>query len=293
MRTLPYGSVSYIQDPELEQETQEIIAKSAGALWKPDVTGEFLNFYQHWITSTQVNQVQGFDQFKSCTFSLGTTEAFDKFYLKHRHRRLRFFQGEYMYHLAAAERYFTGVAYLEHQPLDKNDVVVVSLPFADTGNQHDQMSDILRQCEQLSVPVMIDAAYFGVCGNVNFDFTSPAIETVVFSLSKSFPLPHLRVGMRCQRVNTDDALDIYNNTNYVNRLGASVGLMLMQRHSADRSWNLYRNTQLQFCQQLEVKPSNCVFFGLDLNNHYPAYNRGGPSNRLCFSRHLYKRRLPS
>lgn len=295
MRNLPYGSVSYILDPELEAKTKDLVRRSAPALWQPQVHRVFLEEYQRWIASTRENIIRGLDGFPHAAFAAGTTEAFDKFYLQHRQRRPRIFAGEYMYHLAIAEKYFGEVCYLAQDlsDLSANDAVVISAPFADTGDIHPKMQELFARCESLGVPVMVDASYFGVCGGLFFDFSSPAIESLVFSLSKSFPVPHLRVGMRLSRQDRGDALDVYNNNNYVNRLAAAVGQGLLELQGPDAAWLRYRQAQYRFCQGLDVAVSGCVFFGIDRQDRYPEYNRGGWTNRLCYSRYLAQGQLPS
>ena len=49
-------------------------------------------------------------------------------------------------------------------------------------------------------------------------------------------------------------------------------------------YNKYVNKQQEYCMKLGLKPTSCVYFGLDLDNKFPEYNRGREHNRLCFSR---------
>ena len=74
------------------------------------------------------------------------------------------------------------------------------------------------------------------------------------------------------------------NYNYINLLSAYVGCNLMQTYTADYIYKKYQPKQIEFCNRLDLKPSPCVYFGIDLNNKFPEYNRGNASNRLCFSR---------
>ena len=46
----------------------------------------------------------------------------------------------------------------------------------------------------------------------------------------------------------------------------------------------YAQRQIDECNSLSVTPSQSVIFGIDTVNKYSEYNRGGASNRLCFSR---------
>jgi hypothetical protein len=293
LKSLPFGSISCIKDSALDREISNIIAEVAiqGCLNDPNIQEKFLNRYYNWIQETNLNSFKGLDKFDTRAFSNGTTESFDKFYLKNKDRRIRYFQGEYMYHIAAAHSYFDQSAYIDDEPLSENDVVIFSLPFADTGNEHPEMHRILKTCEDLNIPVMIDCCYFGSCRDINFDFSYSCIYAVVFSLSKSFPVQHLRIGMRLTKEDDDDPLLVYNKNKYINRLGAAVGFEIFNRYSPDYNQIVYRNVQEAFCKELGVTPSNCVFFANSSNSFF-EYNRGTINNRLCFSKYLKSGMLP-
>jgi hypothetical protein len=49
---------------------------------------------------------------------------------------------------------------------------------------------------------------------------------------------------------------------------------------------LYRDKQQAFCKHLGIQPSKTVLFGLDTENKYPEYNRGGNINRLSLHKYL-------
>jgi len=293
LKSLPFGSVHCVKNEELEQEVAGIIntVVAEGCLNDVEVHDRFCRKYKEWILSTKNNQIAGLENFNAFAFSNGTTEAFDKFYLKHKERRLRYFKGEYMYHIASGKAYFDRVAVIEDDAIRADDVVIFSLPFADNGAENPLMEDILSVCEKLNVPVLVDCCYFGVCGNVKFDFNYQCIEEIVFSLSKNFPVQHLRIGMRLTRLDNDDPLFVYNKNKYVNRLGAAVGEKLIEKYSPDYNYNTYRNTQEMFSDQLGVNPTKCVFFATSTDK-FTEYNRGTGSNRLCFSKYLKDGKLP-
>jgi hypothetical protein len=293
LKSLPFGSVHCIANSDLDNEVNEIVNNvlSNGCMQDTDVHNRFCKKYIEWIQSTKNNTITGLEKFSTFAFSNGTTEAFDKFYLKHSQRRLRYFKGEYMYHLAIGKAYFQEVALIEDDCIQKNDVVVFSLPFADNGSEHPRMQEILTSCEKLGVPVLVDCCYFGVCAGVTFDFSYNCIEEVVFSLSKNFPVQHLRIGMRLSKTDSDDPLLVYNKNNYVNRLGAAVGEKLIEKYSSDYNYNAYRSVQEQFSKELGVTPTKCVFFATS-SNSFKEYNRGTDLNRLCFSKYLNSGVLP-
>jgi hypothetical protein len=116
------------------------------------VIPKFLTQYVNWISAGRSNIVNGLDQFPHAVYTNATTEAFDKFYIKNHRRRFRCFRGEYMYHILTWRNSFGGVVYLDDEPLAAGDAVVISFPFADTGNQHANTNAILKQATELGVP---------------------------------------------------------------------------------------------------------------------------------------------
>ena len=288
LKSLPYGGAQYVVTPDLEQFVKSAIAKATNddCLWNTNVKQKFLDLYRSWITQSKLNTVVGLEDFPIATFSSGTTEAFDKFYLKNLHRRIRYFRGEYMYHQVAGRQYFKEAKFVEDDDLDSNDVLVLSLPFSDTGNAHPSMEDTLKKCSQLGIPVLLDCAYFGICSNIEFNLNHDCITDVTFSLSKTFPVPHLRIGMRLTRYDDDDSLLVMNKTDYVNRLSCAVGVELLENFSPDTIHQRYQIAQFELCNKLGITPSKCVIFGVDESNAYPQYNRGGNTNRLCLSKYL-------
>ena len=289
LKSLPYGGAQYVVSKELENFVNDCIHQvaSENILQDIDIQTKFLTEYLLWIKSGRNNTFIGLDDFSVKAFSAGTTESFDKFYLKNSSRRLRYFKGEYMYHMVAARQYFEkGSCFLEDQPLSGNDAVVISLPFSDTGNAHKDMESVLDMCDLLDIPVLVDCAYFGICSGITFNLNHKCITDLTFSLSKSFPVPHLRIGMRLTRTDDDDSLLVMNKTNYINRLGAGVGLKIIQRFGPDYIHGRYRSSQERICKELNVDPSSCVIFGIDKNNQYTEYNRGGSTNRLSLSKIL-------
>ena len=292
LKLLPYGGAEPVVDFQLETKVQEIIKTNSHRLQEKSIQHEFLETYLHWIQSTKLNVVQGFDQFPISAVSQGTTESFDKFYLAHHDRRFRCFRGEYMYHPASWKNYFNW-AYLDSEPLAANDAIVISHPFSNTGNQHPEFENILDKAHDLGVPVLVDCAFFGIVGGVTFDFNHPAIHTITFSLSKSFPVAHLRIGIRFTRRDDDDALLVNNKTMYINRMSCLVGQALMHTFDADYNFNRFRENQITMCAMLGINPSNTVIFGLDTENKYPEYNRNTKENRLCLSRYLKSGTLPN
>ena len=277
---LPLGGARAINTPEVERFIKETMADDfMKHVRNPAIVPQFLEQYHAWIQSTSQNYMSGLDKFKYKSYTNGTTETFDKWYLTHRNRRLRVFRGEYMYHLATYRNNNMPIAPLEDEPLDLNDHVIISMPFADSGNVRYETENVLDTAAVLGVPVLIDAAYLGLTEDIEFDFSHPAIHSVALSLSKTFPVAHARIGMRLSKFDNDDGIDILRKTEYENRWGAALGLKLIDKFDLDYNTDLYKNIQLVTCQELQITPSNTVLFGLG-DSKWEEYNRGGLYNRL-------------
>jgi hypothetical protein len=281
---LKFGNSFAVRDPEALKLLCSI--DPIPALSDENIADVFCKEYVQWINNGTLNVIKGLDEFPHLCFSNGTTEAFDKFYMKHRNRRLRVFRGEYMYHQLTWRNNWPNWFWLDDDCLAENDAVVVSLPFADTGNEHHLHQALLEGCDKLGIPVLVDCAYFGICQDIVFDFNHPCIEEVVFSLSKTFPVAHSRIGMRLSRSDNDDSLFVLNKSAYVNRMGAYIGLQFLKNFSPDYIPLKYKSLQLEFCQHLNVTPSNTVLFGIG-GDEWQEYNRGCSTNRLSLHKYLH------
>ena len=121
-RSMDFGSAFAIQDPE----TMRLLRNRYDFtdLNSDSIIDEFLYEYDKWIKSGTLNVFTGLEDFEYKVYSNGTTEAFDKFYMKNAKRRFRCFKGEYMYHKLAWRDKFVW-NYIEDAPLHKADAVAV------------------------------------------------------------------------------------------------------------------------------------------------------------------------
>lgn len=292
LKDKPYGGAQYVDDPNLKQWVKDtaIMIAEEEPWFDEDIHIKFLNRYREWLLSSKENYFVNLEWFEHSAFSLGTSEAFDKFYMKHSNRRFRCLPGEYMYHQASFRNFFPDWRFIdEDNPIKRTDALVVSMPFSDGTEPF--MKEIFNECSHLQVPILLDCAYMGICRNYVFELNYPTIEAVTFSLSKFLPVPHFRIGMRLTKEDDDDSLMVHHKTRYVNRFGCAMGLEILNNFHPDDIVNGYQPAQEALCKELGVEPSKCVIFGVDTQNKYPEYNRGGTTNRLCLSRHLYSKRL--
>ena len=275
LRDKPYGGAWGIKDEESVKHLASIKTELGDRK-------KFLADYKEWFTRDRT--FEGIGGFQNIDFSAGTTETFGYFYLQHMDRRLRLYKAEYFYHWVMARNYFKKSAELGAEPLTEGDVVVMSCPFSGTGKIPKDFYKILEQCDQLSIPVMLDLAYISISDIKELDLNHKCIHTITTSLSKVFPVENHRIGMRMTRDFYDDALVAYNQNQYVNLHSINVGQKLIEKFDNDWIFNKYRQKQAETCERLGVDVSDCVIFGLDSKNKFNEYNRGGEINRLCFSR---------
>ena len=207
LKDKPYGGAQYVDDPNLKQWVKDtaIMIAEEEPWFDEDIHIKFLNRYREWLLSSKENYFVNLDWFEHSAFSLGTSEAFDKFYMKHSNRRFRCLPGEYMYHQASFRNFFPDWRFIdEDNPIKRTDALVVSMPFSDGTEPF--MKEIFNECSHLQVPILLDCAYMGICRNYVFELNYPTIEAVTFSLSKFLPVPHFRIGMRLTKEDDDDSV---------------------------------------------------------------------------------------
>lgn len=238
----------------------------------PDALPEFKSLCTAWLTSHRSNCIKGLDDFV-VNYSTGTTQAFDHFYLRHRHRRFRVFTGEYFYHLRTWIANAQPWCWIDHaNPLVEGDALIISVPFCDTGSMHPQWPYMLETCDKLGIPVLVDCCYWGISHDVELALDHECIDTVAFSLSKSMPVAGLRIGMRYIRPNTCDGQQIYDRINYNNQLGARVAVDIMKNFACDRVVDRYIHHYAAICQHLDLTPGQSVIFALG-DEQWQQYNR--------------------
>ena len=291
-KDLPFGAAHSIHDSELCAYRDLFINNftldnNYSVANAEKIKSEYIETYKKWMFST--HNVKGHEDFSEACFTNGTTESFYQYYLRYKtHRRLRLAKGEYFFHQMMKGLWFTGerFSWLEDGPIQRDDFLLISVPFSDSCTVPDFLEEVLCQCDKLDVPVMLDFAYINIAKDLDIDVSHSCIKYIVSSLSKTFPVETHRIGIRLQREKWEDQLYVINeyNYNYINLLSAFLGKSMMQKFEADYVFNKYRAKQIDLCNAMELEVSDCVFFGIDHNNQYPQYNRGTKTNRLCFSR---------
>ena len=257
-------------------------------LYSETILPKFVDTYYKWVQGSKLNKLHNLDKFPVVDFVHGTSQAFDFWYQKHHNKRFRCLKGDYAYHKVSWKTYFNW-AYLEDDELREGDALIISVPFSDLGAKHPETESILDKCDELGIPVFIDAAYYCIVRDLEFDLDRPCIDTIAFSMSKAFyGAERLRIGIRCRRKEEDDGAVLFNQFHCVAKIAAGVGYELCKRFDIDYNQNTFREKQIKICKELNIKPSDSVLFGLADKNHseFGDYNRGTEWRRVCISKLL-------
>ena len=286
-----FGGAWSIHDDLIVQRKNEAIQnfiKNERSLNHDNVKNEYFQKFKDWMFST--HNIKGYQQYNEFCYTHGTTESFSQFYIRYRNAKtLRLKRGDYFYHSMMQKLWYVdNFAWLDDDEIKEGDVLIISVPFSQTGNVPEDLEEILDQCDEKSVPVMIDMAYLNISTGLEVNLDHKCIEYVTSSLSKVFPLEFNRVGIRLQKKKFEDQLYVINEDgyNYINLQNCYVAKQLMDEFPADYIYKKYLPMQQQFCEDLDLEASQCVIFGLDFKQRYPMYKRRDEDvvARLCFSR---------
>jgi len=288
-KSLPYRSIRYIKDQDVIAFIKKISKKiNLYSIHNNEkIINEFLKNFINWIKSSKLNKFKNLDKFKYKVFSNGTSQIFDMFYLKYRNKRFRILHGEYSYHFLSFRNHGLKWKYINGTKLKKNDALIISLPFSDSGNKHEKLSILINECNKKKIPVLLDCCYLNSCKDIDFNFNQPCIDSIGFSLSKCFPVFRFRIGMRVQKKDDDDPMYVYQKEKYINVLSCYIGNKLIKKFNFDYIHNKYYDLQKRICKKMKLKPSSVVNLALG-NKSYLRYNRGGEFNRLCISKIIEK-----
>lgn len=261
-------------------------------IYDNDVISKFEHSFGPWLETNQYNTVVGLKNFQP-DLSQGATQSFDSFYIKHANRKWKMFYGEYFYHTLMAVNLGHDWSFIsDYQQLNSNDALMLSVPFCDTGNTIEDLDHILNHCDKHGIPVLLDCAYYTIAKNIHLDLNHPCIETVAFSLSKTFPVAHARVGMRYTRPSHKDGQKLHSMINYDNRLSAAVGLSLIEKFSSDWIVNKYQMAYNRLTNLLNLQAGDSIMFA-DGNESWNEYSRKNllATYQLALDYKLFKNRI--
>lgn len=241
--------------------------------------------WRTWLTSSTHNEINNLDKFEYSCFCAATTPIFGAFVARNHRRRVRVSQYDFMVTSVFCRNYGVECVYLEDAQLDANDCMVISFPFAANGTQHPDTQKWLDQAETLGIPVLIDAAYFGISHSMQYPLKYSCVQELAFSLSKNYVGKVLRLGIRFSREKIDDSLSAAQlGSDIFDRMGASVAISLLDRFSHDWFIHKYKIKSDRVCQDLKLIPTNTLTLALG-GSEFNEFKRGS-WNRVCISSRL-------
>lgn len=250
----------------------------------------FKQRYWDWINNSELNSINWPQDLKPYV-TQAVTQSIESFLFLHRNRRIRTLPGEYMAVSNLAQRFELNWSEIEDASspdFEAGDCFMLSAPFSASGDVHPQMTRLLEAANDKRVPTFIDCAFWGLCYDIQLNLNYECIETVAFSLSKSFRIGLVRIGIEFSK-NVSPTIGLVNERSYLNRHGAVIACYLLKKFSADYIANKYRDLQREICLELDAQPSKTIIFGLGGSQKYEHWDRGGGFRRLCFNNSLAHR----
>lgn len=232
----------------------------ANAVRGSDHLKQFETQFGSWILNHSNNQITGLEKFQA-DYSEGSTQSFDSFYFRHRHKKFRCFVGEYFYHIKTWQANIVDWSWIQDvDDLMPGDALVLSIPFCDTVVQRNDYTALMQRCCELGIPVLLDLCYYIISNDIKVDLRFDCIDTVAFSLSKAWPVSTARIGMRYTRPELFDGQKLHHSIGYNNNLGACVGTKIINQYSADWIYKQRKNKYTAICQVLNLSPTQSVCF---------------------------------
>lgn len=232
----------------------------------------FQNNFTSWIQKNKFNTCSGLELYEP-DISQGSTQSFDSFFLRHPDKKHKFFLGEYLYHIVVKKNLGQKWSFIaDHRELIQGDALILSVPFCDTGNAPSQLQQILTHCTEQQIPVLLDLSYYTISHGIDIDLNFDCIDTVAFSLSKTFPVAYARIGMRYTRRKSMDGQKLHSKINYDNRISAGIGLHIIQKFPSDYVVEKYLDFYHRVASKLDLYPSQTMIFA-DGSSDWSSYGR--------------------
>jgi len=246
---------------------------------------EYFSAFKNWIASSKYNNITGLEKFDVLSYSCGSLESIVSFV--HRHsvkKRLRFSKAEFVASKIASNHCGATYLFLEDGEIEVNDAVIISLPFSGNGDHYPNYNQLIKHCDGLGVPVLLDVSYYGISHGMSIDVNNKCITDVVFSLSKPMTV-QLRLGIRFCKIDHDDLVQVNSNGKLFNRLSATIGIELMKKFSHNWLVEKYLPRYETVCKKYDLKQTPTFTLATSDNIAYKQFQRNG-FNRICITQEL-------
>lgn len=222
-----------------------------------DLREEYLEEFDRFIHGTKLNKVLGLEDYTDRDVIQGVTHVLDDLHQTYG-ERIVVMAGDYRYHWRLRPDILTRTAH----SLAEGDILILSSPFPSLGDLHPDYSAIMERAESLAVPVHIDACWFGCTRGLEFDFRSPAIQSVSFSLSKSMGMGANRIGIRYARQRWNGPISIMNKFNMSPMVMMWLAFRIMRQFGSDYLQNKYYPAYELICEELGLEPTPTIHLAM-------------------------------
>ncbi len=213
----------------------------------------FLSAFDHWLHDSKLNKISGLEAFPDRDFIIGVTHSIDDLHIVHG-AQLVTMENEYAYH----KRMKPEITERQVGSLASGDVLAFAIPSSWYGDIHPQTLEILDRCQELSIPVHVDAAWYGCLKDFHFDYSHPAIQSVSFSLSKGLGLGSHRAGVRYSKERRPGPVTVINDFNMCIVSVMWYGIHFMKEFGSDYIQNRYGTAYSLICDKLNLRPTKAI-----------------------------------
>ena len=223
---------------------------------------QFLQLAQEYFLSSKINTLFGLESIESTDIILGCHHFIDNLIMKYGIQGLQLFEHDYKYY----SRLDPNITYSQIGELVPGKPLLIAAPFPGALDLHWQWSTLLDECDQKTIPVHIDGAWFSSAKNIYLDLTRPCIQSIGISLSKGLGLDWNRIGVRWSKTYDEtDSVTIMNNFNMIPKLLIHTGIAALETIPVDYLWNKYGNQYQEICQKLYLRPTNIIHAALSVD----------------------------
>ncbi len=242
---------------------------------------DFLKTFHKWIHGSSLNRIRGLEGFPDRDVIVGVTHALDDLHLVFKNQ-IVVLDKEYSYNQKINP--YARVKTIDH--MASGDPLILSYPFSDTGRKPLDFEELIKRAERIGFDVHIDAAWYGCTRGLDMDFSSPAIKSVSFSLSKALGMGKHRIGVRYTRNRWPGPVSVCNDYGYVHDSLMWLGIKFIERFGCDFLQTQFYDTYRKVCTHFQFQETNMIYLAEDAS-HSP-HKRVGLRSIL---RYLHENRL--
>lgn len=265
--------------PVYDLAVNEHIMQCLSTLRQDELASEYwsesthIEIFESWIQQSQHRLINGLSDFKHRALCSGTSQAIETFITRNQHRCIRFSKNEFILSKIVCNANGIPWRWLEDGPVQAGDAIIISCPFSGNGSYLTDFNSVISSCEKLEVPVLVDAAYFGISSEILIDVTSPCITDVCVSISKPFSTM-LRHGIRFTRLYYDDPLQNASAMGIISRPCAIVSSKLLLKFDSDYIVNRYISKYQQVCSDRLLIKTPTITLALGDPDLHQDFKRG-------------------